>query len=183
MELSDVDLPEDGVLLSAGQIADRVEGLAREIEVAYEGLELLIVGVLGGAATFTADLTRAMRRPVEIDWIAASSYGSGTKSSGVLRITKDLEIETRGRHLLIVDDILDTGLTMSLLTSKLTSRGAASTEACVLLRKPYVPSRAIEPKFVGFDIGDTFAVGYGLDHAGKYRNLRCIASLDGTATR
>lgn len=177
MELSDVGLPEDCLLLSEADIQRRVVELAREIEVEYADRELLIIGVLGGAAILTCDLTRALRRSVEIDWIAASSYGAGTKSSGVLRITKGLEIDTRDRHLLIVDDILDTGLTMSLLASQLANRGAATVEACVLLRKPDVAKRAIEPRFVGFDIGDDFAVGYGLDHAGKYRNLRCIAVL------
>lgn len=179
MELADVGLPEESQLFTAEQINRRVTELAREVEVAYEGRDLIVVGVLGGAAVFTVDLTRAMRRPVDIDWIAASSYGSSTKSSGILRVVKDVEADTAGRHVLIVDDILDTGLTMSWLVSNLTARRAASIEACVLLRKPCVPNRTIDPRFVGFDIGDTFAVGYGLDHAGKYRNLRSIASLDG----
>ena len=120
-----------------------------------------------------ADLARALDRHVEMDWMAVSSYGSGTKSSGVVRILKDLDTDITGRHVLIVEDIIDTGLTLSWLVANLESRGPASVEICTLLRKPDAAADGVDVKYVGFDIPNEFVVGYGLDYAEKYRNLRC----------
>jgi len=165
------------VLLSEEQIADRIIELAAEVERDYAGKDLILVGVLKGAIMVMADFARALSRDVEVDWMAISSYGSGTKSSGVVRILKDLEADIAGRNVLIVEDILDSGLTLSWLVSNLRSRGATSVEVLTLLRKPEAVKMAIEPRYVGFDIPNEFVVGYGLDYAQKYRNLRCIGTL------
>jgi hypoxanthine phosphoribosyltransferase len=124
-----------------------------------------------------ADLARAMDRQVEMDWMAVSSYGSGTMSSGVVRILKDLDTDISGRHVLVVEDIIDTGLTLSWLVSNLASRRPASVEVCALLRKPEAMRMAVDVRYVGFDIPDAFVVGYGLDYAERYRNLRYVATL------
>ncbi|HWJ81885.1 MAG TPA: hypoxanthine phosphoribosyltransferase [Nocardioides sp.] len=165
------------VLFTEKQIHDRLGELAREIERDYEGLDLVIVGVLRGAVMVMADLARELDRHVEMDWMAVSSYGSGTKSSGVVRILKDLDSDITGRHVLIVDEIIDTGLTLSWLTSNLGSRGPASVEICTLLRKPEALQMPVEVKYVGWDIPNEFVVGYGLDYRERYRNLRDIATL------
>jgi hypoxanthine phosphoribosyltransferase len=124
-----------------------------------------------------ADLARSLHRPVEMDWMAVSSYGSGTTSSGVVRILKDLDDDLNGRNVLVVEDILDSGLTLSWLLKNLTSRGPASVEVFTLLRKPDAMKVNVNPRYIGFDIPNEFVVGYGLDFAQKYRNLRCVGTL------
>jgi hypoxanthine phosphoribosyltransferase len=165
------------VLLTEKQILERVGELAAEVEKDYEGQDLLLVGVLKGAIVLMSDFSRAMDRQVEIEWMAVSSYGSGTKSSGVVRILKDLDADVTGRNILVIEDILDSGLTLSWLRSNLESRGAKSVEILTLLRKPEAVKVEINPKYVGFDIPTEFVVGYGLDYSENYRNLRDIAVL------
>ena len=171
------DLALDETLITEEQILARLEEMAREIERDYEGEDVLLVGVLKGALMVMADLSRALDRHVEMDWMAVSSYGSGTKSSGVVRILKDLDTDLSGRHVLIVEDIIDTGLTLSWLVTNLRSRGPASVEIATLLRKPDAVQTDIDVKYVGFDIPNAFVVGYGLDFSENYRNLRCIGTL------
>ena len=165
------------VLFTEEQIKEKVAELAARIEQDYDGKDLVLVGVLRGAVMVMADLARAMNRHVEIDWMAVSSYGSGTKSSGVVRILKDLDSDITGRHVLIIDEIIDTGLTLTWLTSNLSSRGPASVEIATLLRKPDAQQMPVDVKYVGWDIPDEFVVGYGLDYNERYRNLRDIGSL------
>jgi hypoxanthine phosphoribosyltransferase len=165
------------VLLTQDQIHARLAELAGQIEADYAGLDVLFVGVLKGAVMVMADLTRAMSRSAETDWMAVSSYGSGTKSSGVVRILKDLDRDISGRHVLIVEDIVDSGLTLSWLMANLSSRGPASVEVCTLLRKPDAMKVDLKLRYVGFDIPNEFVVGYGLDYAEKYRNLRVVGTL------
>jgi hypoxanthine phosphoribosyltransferase len=177
--MDDADIKGDlvEVLFSEAQIQDRLGELAREIEKDYDGKDILLVGVLKGAVMVMADLARHFSRHVEMDWMAISSYGSGTKSSGVVRILKDLDTDISGRHVLVVEDIIDTGLTLSWLVSNLSSRGPASVEICTLLRKPEAQRMSVDVKYVGYDIPDEFVVGYGLDYAERYRNLRSIGTL------
>ena len=165
------------VLFTEDQIQGRLAELAKQIEADYEGKEILLVGVLRGAVMVMADLARHFGRHLEMDWMAVSSYGSGTKSSGVVRILKDLDTDISGRHVLVVEDIIDTGLTLSWLVSNLSSRGPASVEICTLLRKPEAQQMSVDVKYVGYDIPNEFVVGYGLDFSEKYRNLRCIGTL------
>jgi hypoxanthine phosphoribosyltransferase len=165
------------ILFTEKQIQDRLAELAVEIERDYQGKDILLVGVLRGAVMVMADLARHFGRHLEMDWMAISSYGSGTKSSGVVRILKDLDTDISGRDVLVVEDIIDTGLTLSWLVSNLSSRGPASVEICTLLRKPEAQRMAVEVKYVGFDIPNEFVVGYGLDYAERYRNLRSIGTL------
>jgi hypoxanthine phosphoribosyltransferase len=167
----------DQTLLSEEQIQRRLGELARQIEADYDGKDLLLVGVLKGAVMVMADLARSLERHVSMDWMAISSYGSGTTSSGVVRILKDLDTDITGRHVLITEDIIDTGLTLSWLVANLQSRGPESVNICTLLRKPDALRMAVDVKYVGFDIPNEFVVGYGLDYAEKYRNLRSIATL------
>jgi len=174
---NDVDL--DQLLITEDEIATCLRSMAKEIEADYEGKELLLVGVLKGAVMVMADLARALDRHVEMDWMAISSYGSGTKSSGVVRILKDLDTDIAGRDVLIVEDVVDTGLTLSWLVANLQSRGPASVRIAALLRKPDAMQMEIDVDYVGFDIPNAFVVGYGLDYSEKYRNLRCIATLTG----
>jgi hypoxanthine phosphoribosyltransferase len=164
-------------LFTEEQIHDRLTELAAEIEKDYAGKDILLVGVLRGAVMVMADLARAFGRHVEMDWMAISSYGSGTKSSGVVRILKDLDTDISNRHVLVVEDIIDTGLTLSWLVSNLGSRGPASVEICTLLRKPEALQMSVDVRYVGYDIPNEFVVGYGLDYAERYRNLRSIATL------
>ncbi len=177
MDAADVgnDLVE--VLFTEAQIQARIAEMAAVIDRDYDGKDLVLVGVLRGAVMVMADLSRALTKHVEMDWMAVSSYGSGTKSSGVVRILKDLDADITGRHVLIVDEIIDTGLTLSWLTSNLGSRGPASVEIATLLRKPEALQMPIEAKYVGWDIPNEFVVGYGLDYREKYRNLRDIGTL------
>ena len=165
------------VLLSEEQISGRLAELAGEIDRDYAGKDVLLVGVLKGAVMVMADLARQLHEKVEMDWMAVSSYGYGTKSSGVVRILKDLDRDITGRYVLIVEDIIDTGLTLSWLVSNLNSRGPASVEICTMLRKPDALQMTVDVKYVGYDIPNEFVVGYGLDYAEKYRNLRCIGTL------
>jgi hypoxanthine phosphoribosyltransferase len=167
----------DETLLTEEQIQRRLGELAREIEADYEGKDLLLVGVLKGAVMVMADLARSLERHVSMDWMAISSYGSGTTSSGVVRILKDLDTDITGRHVLITEDIIDTGLTLSWLVANLRSRGPLSVNICTLLRKPDAQRMAVDVRYVGFDIPDEFVVGYGLDYNERYRNLRSVATL------
>jgi hypoxanthine phosphoribosyltransferase len=169
------DLSE--ILITEAEIQQRLGEMAREIEADYEGQDLLLVGVLKGAVMVMADLSRALNRDVAMDWMAISSYGSGTASSGVVRILKDLDTDIMGRHVLIAEDIIDTGLTLSWLIANLRSRGPASVSICALLRKPEAVQTEVDVRYVGFDIPNEFVVGYGLDYAERYRNLRSIATL------
>lgn len=165
------------VLLTEEQISDRIAEIAAEIDEAYQGRDLLLVGILNGAVMVMADLARALSIHANMDWMAVSSYGSGTTSSGVVRILKDLDGDVEGRDILIVEDILDSGLTLSWLLKNLRSRKPASLEIFTLLRKPDAVKVDVEPRYVGFDIPNEFVVGYGLDYAQRYRNLRCVGTL------
>lgn len=165
------------VLLTQEQIEARIKELAAEIDRDYAGRDVLLVGVLKGAVMVMADLARALHISAEMDWMAVSSYGSGTKSSGVVRIIKDLDADLTGRHVLIVEDIVDSGLTLSWLVGNLRSRGPASVEVCSLLRKPEAAKVEVDARYVGFDIPTEFVVGYGLDYAEKYRNLPFVGTL------
>ena len=177
MDASDIDGDLVNVLFTEAEIQAKLGELAQTIERDYTGEDLLIVGILRGAVMVMADMARAFSGHVEMDWMAVSSYGSGTKSSGVVRILKDLDTDISGRHVLIVDEIIDTGLTLSWLVNNLSSRNPASVEIATLLRKPEALSMPVEPKYVGWDIPNEFVVGYGLDYREKYRNLRDIATL------
>ena len=177
MEPSDVEGDLSEILLTEQQILERIAELCRQIEKDYEGRDLLLVGVLRGAVMVMADLARELTRDLEMDWMAVSSYGSSTQSSGVVRIIKDLDTDLDGRNVLIVEDIVDSGLTLSWLKANLESRGPASVEICALLRKPGAQKVDVDAKYVGFDIPNAFVVGYGLDYAERYRNLRAVAVL------
>ena len=177
--VDDADMGTDleRVLLSEGQIHARLDELAAQIDADHAGSDLLLVGVLKGAVMVMADLARRLHTPVQMDWMAVSSYGSGTKSSGVVRILKDLDADLTGRHVLIVEDIIDSGLTLSWLLSNLRSRGPASVEVAALLRKPEASKVEVDVRYVGFEIPNEFVVGYGLDFAEKYRNLPFVGTL------
>lgn len=177
MDLSTVGTDVEKVIATEEQLRNRIAELAAQVDTDYKDKNVLLVGVLKGAIMAMADLTRAMQTHVEIDWMAVSSYGSGTKSSGVVRILKDLDRDITGRHVLIVEDIVDTGLTLSWLSSNLLSRGAASVEILTILRKPEAAKVDVAVKYVGFDIPTEFVVGYGLDFDEKYRNLSFIGVL------
>jgi hypoxanthine phosphoribosyltransferase len=165
------------VLITESEIQERLAELGKEIEADYDGEDLLLVGVLKGAVMVMADLARTLGRHVCMDWMAVSSYGSGTTSSGVVRILKDLDTDISGKHVLIVEDIIDTGLTLSWLVANLQSRGPTSVEICALLRKPEAIKMSLDVRYVGFDIPNEFVVGYGLDYDERYRNLRAVATL------
>jgi hypoxanthine phosphoribosyltransferase len=177
VDASDIEKDLTKILHTEDEIMAKLQELAGQIERDYEGKDLLVVGVLRGAVMVMADLARSFHRHVEMDWMAISSYGSGTKSSGVVRILKDLDTDITNRHVLIVEDIIDTGLTLSWLVSNLQTRKPASLEICTAFRKPDAAKMTVPVKYVGFDIPDEFVVGYGLDFAEKYRNLRCVATL------
>jgi hypoxanthine phosphoribosyltransferase len=165
------------VLISEEQIRARLTAIAEEVDRDFADRDLLLVGVLKGAVMLMADLARLLHSPVEMDWMAVSSYGSGTKSSGVVRILKDLDRDITGRTVLVVEDIIDSGLTLSWLLRNLRSRGPASVEVCALLRKPEAIEVDVEVRYVGFDIPQDFVVGYGLDYAERYRNLPFVGTL------
>ena len=177
MDLASVGTDVERVIATEEQLKVRVAELAAQVDADYKDKNLLLVGVLKGAIMAMADLTRAMQTHCEMDWMAVSSYGSGTKSSGVVRILKDLDRDITGRHVLIVEDIIDTGLTLSWLKANLLSRGAASVEVFTVLRKPDAAQVEVDVKYVGFDIPKEFVVGYGLDFDEKYRNLSFIGVL------
>lgn len=177
MDLSKVSDKITKVLVTEEQIDAKVAELAAQIDVQYAGKDVLLVGVLKGAVMFMADLSRAIQIPVQMDWMAVSSYGSGTVSSGVVRILKDLDADVLGRHVIIVEDIIDSGLTLSWLASNLEARGAASVEIVAFLRKPDAAKVDVKVAMVGFDIPNEFVVGYGLDYAEDYRTLKGVAVL------
>jgi hypoxanthine phosphoribosyltransferase len=165
------------VLITEEEIHAKLDELAAMIAREYDGKDLLLVGVLKGAVMVMADLMRALPMTAPVDWMAVSSYGSGTKSSGVVRILKDLDTDITGRHVLIVEDIIDSGLTLSWIKANLESRNPASVEICTLLRKPDAAKVDVDVKWVGFDIPNEFVVGYGLDYDDAYRGLRDVGTL------
>ena len=165
------------VLLSEEQLAARIVELGAEITADYAGKEILMIGVLRGAVLFMADLARAIKVPVAIDFMAVSSYGAGTSSSGVVRILKDLDENVEGKHVLVVEDIIDSGLTLNYLVDNLKSRQPASIKICTLLNKPERRKVDVDIAYNGFTIPDHFVIGYGLDYAEKYRNLPFIGIL------
>ena len=177
MKLSEIAADLTEVLITEDQIVAKVAELARRVEADYAGEPLLLVGVLKGAVMVMADLARELTLPITMDWMAVSSYGSGTHSSGVVRILKDLDADITDRRVLIVEDIIDSGLTLSWLLANLQSRGAKSVEILALLRKPNAAKVDVNVKYVGFEIPNKFVVGYGLDYAEHYRNLRGIGVL------
>ena len=177
MNLATAGKDIDRVIVSAPEIHARLKEIALEVERDYEGRDLLVIGILKGAVMTMADFVRSLNRHVEMDWMAVTSYGSGTKSSGVVRILKDLDRDISGRDVLIVEDIVDTGLTLAWLKSNLQSRGTKSVEIFTMLRKPEAAKVDVEVKYVGFNIPNEFVVGYGLDYGEKYRNLDFIGIL------
>lgn len=177
MDVQDVKNDIDGVILTAEQIDHRLEEMADQISRDYEGKDLLLVGVLRGAIMVMADLSRKIRVPLQMDWMAVSSYGASTKSSGVVRIIKDLSEDVTGRNVLIVEDVIDSGLTLSWLQSNLRTRGAQSVRIATIVRKPEAAKIDVHCDYVGFDIPNDFVVGYGLDYAENYRHLPFIAKL------
>lgn len=165
------------ILVAADDLERRVAELGAEISRDYEGKDLVMIGVLKGAVLFLADLMRSLEVPCEIDFMAVSSYGSSTDSSGVVRILKDLDDSIEGRDVLLVEDIVDSGLTLHYLLKSLGSRNPRSLEVCALLTKPDRRRVDLPIRYVGFEIANRFAVGYGLDHGQRYRNLRYVAAL------
>jgi hypoxanthine phosphoribosyltransferase len=165
------------ILIQADELQARIADLGAEISADYEGRELLLICVLKGAVLFVSDLMRQITVPCEIDFMAVSSYGSATRSSGVVRILKDLDGSIEGKHVLIVEDIIDSGLTLQYLMRNLRSRGPASIEVCSLLTKPSRREVEVPIRYTGFELPDRYAVGYGLDLAQRYRNLPYVAAL------
>ena len=168
------------ILVQPDELRQRVRDLGAEVTGAYADRDLLLVGVLKGAVFFLADLMRHIDIPCEVDFMAVSSYGSATDSSGVVRILKDLDTAIQGRHVLIVEDIVDSGLTLQYLLRTLEARGPASLEVCALLTKPSRRTVDLPVRYTGFEIPDKFAIGYGLDHAERFRNLPYVAALSVT---
>ena len=165
------------ILIEEDALQTRIRELGREISVDYAGRELLLVGVLKGAVFFMADLMRELAVPCEIDFMAISSYGAATDSSGVVRILKDLDINIEGRHVLVVEDIIDSGLTLSYLMRTLTARKPGTLEVCALLTKPERREIDVPVRYIGFEIPNKFVIGYGLDFAERYRNLPYVGVL------
>jgi hypoxanthine phosphoribosyltransferase len=165
-------------LVPADRLAERVRELGREISADYAGRELLLVGVLKGAVFFLSDLMRSLEPPCEVDFMAVASYGSSTDSSGVVRILKDLDASIEGRDVLIVEDIVDSGLTLSYLLRTMRARNPASLEVCALLTKPERRKVDLPIRYTGFEIPNRFVIGYGLDYGEKYRNLPFVAVLN-----
>lgn len=177
MDAQDMGNALERILVTEDELARRMAELAAEIDADYQGKEILLVGVLKGAVMVVADLSRHLHTPLSMDWMAVSSYGAGTKSTGVVRILKDLDTDVTGRDVLIVEDIIDSGLTLSWLRENLLARGAASVEIATVLRKPEALKVQVEVKYVGFDIPNEFVVGYGLDYAEHYRQLPFVGTL------
>lgn len=177
MSSSPLENDIEHVLLSTEAINGRLDAIASEIDRDYADKDVLVIGVLKGAVMVVADLTRRLTIPVTMDWMAVSSYGSGTKSSGVVRILKDLDSDLHGRHVLVIEDIIDSGLTLSWLVANLRSRGPESVEIATLLRKPEAAKVEVGVRYVGFDIPNEFVVGYGLDYSELYRNLPYVGTL------
>jgi hypoxanthine phosphoribosyltransferase len=171
------------ILVQPDELANRVRELAAEVSADYADSEggILLVGVLKGALFFIADLMRSLTVDCEVDFMAVSSYGSATQSSGVVRILKDLDAPLDGRHVLIIEDIVDSGLTLQYLVRSLKARGPASLEVCTLLAKPTRRKEGTDVRYVGFEIPDRFVIGYGLDHQERYRNLPYVAALKAKA--
>jgi len=169
------------ILVQADELQHRIKEMAAEVSRDYKGRDLLLIGVLKGAVFFLADLMRELDIPCEVDFMAVSSYGSSTDSSGVVRILKDLDAPLEGRNVLIVEDIVDSGLTLQYLMRTLEARNPASIEVCALLTKPERRKVEAPARYVGFEIPDKFAIGYGLDYAERYRNLPYVATLTGIA--
>jgi hypoxanthine phosphoribosyltransferase len=167
------------VLIDEPTLQSRIVEMGEEISNDYAGKDLLLVGVLKGAVFFMADLMRSLSVPCEVDFMAISSYGAETDSSGVVRILKDLDIPLQGRDVLIVEDIIDSGLTLSYLMRNLRARDPATLEVCALLTKPGRREIEVPVKYVGFEIPNRFVIGYGLDYGERYRNLPYVAALDG----
>ena len=165
------------VLVTKEELASRISELAAEIDREYAGKDLLLVGVLNGAIMVMADLSRALTIHCRMDWMAVSSYGSGSRSSGIVRILKDLSTDVTGLDVLLVEDIIDTGLTLSYLVTNLRSRGPASLKVLTVFRKPEAARNPVDIAYVGFDIPNEFVVGYGLDYDGLYRNLTSVGTL------
>lgn len=177
MEFSDVADDIESVVLTPEQIAEGVARIARGIEKDFPDSTPLLIGVLKGAVMVMADLARELHIPIEIDWMAVSSYGQSTQSSGVVRIVKDLDISLEGRDVIIVEDIVDSGLTLSWLLENFSSRQAATIKVAALLRKPDAMKVDVTVDYLGFDIANDFVVGFGLDYAESYRNLRGVGVL------
>ena len=165
------------ILVQADDVRRRVQQLGAEIGRDYAGRDLLLVGILKGAVFFLADLMRAIDIPCEVDFMAVASYGSATDSSGVVRILKDLDQPIADRNVLIVEDIVDSGLTLQYLLRNLGARDPATLDICALLTKPDRRKVELDARYVGFEIPDRFAIGYGLDHAERFRNLPYVAAL------
>ena len=175
MTVRDAEIGE--ILVQADVLQRRVRELADEISRDYEGEELILVCVLKGAVFFLSDLMRQLRVPCEVDFMAVASYGDATDSSGVVRILKDLDAPIEGRHVLIVEDIVDSGLTLKYLLRNLAARRPRTLEVCALLTKPERRKAQIDAKYIGFEIPNRFVIGYGLDHAERHRNLPFVAAL------
>lgn len=167
------------ILITEHEIQDKIRELAKRITEDYSDRDLLLVGVLKGAFMLMSDLAREIKLPLEFDFMAVSSYGSATRTSGVVRILKDLDYEISGRDVLLVEDIIDSGLTLNYLLKYLRTRKPASLEVCALLRKEGIQKAQIDIKYEGFEIPPVYVIGYGLDHAQRYRNLPYVAVLEG----
>ena len=177
MDVEDIRSDLTEVLVTEQEIHAKLAELARRVEADYGDTPPLLVGVLKGAVMVMADFARELAFSAEMDWMAVSSYGTGTRSSGVVQIRKDLDTDLHGKHVLIVEDIIDSGLTLSWLLTNFASRGAKSVKILALLRKPEAAKVEVDVEYVGFDIPPAFVVGYGLDYAEKYRNLRAVGVL------
>ena len=177
MRAADISDDISEVLLTEEQIHEKLGELAKQVATDYEGRDVVLVGVLKGAVMVMADFARHLPIHVSMDWMAVSSYGASTRSSGVVQIRKDLDTDITGKHVLIVEDIIDSGLTLSWLLENFASRGAESVEVLALLRKPDAQQMEVEVKYVGFDIPNAFVVGYGLDFDERFRNLRVVGTL------
>jgi hypoxanthine phosphoribosyltransferase len=167
----------DKILITEDEIRDKIGEMAKQISADYDGREIRMVGVLKGAFMVISDLARALSVPLSIDFMSVASYGSGTSTSGVVRILKDLDRDVAGQHVLVVEDVIDSGLTLNWLLRNLRARQPASIEVAALLRKPSAAQVEVPVKYVGFDLENVFVVGYGLDYAEQYRNLPFIGTL------
>jgi hypoxanthine phosphoribosyltransferase len=175
---TELDRGVESILIDEGRLQARIAELGEEISADYDGRDLLLIGVLKGAVFFMADLMRHLTVPCELDFMAISSYGAATDSSGVVRILKDLDINIRERNVLVVEDIIDSGLTLSYLVRNLSAREPASLEICALLTKPSRREIEVPVRYVGFEIPNRFVIGYGLDFAERYRNLPYVGVLN-----
>ncbi|CAL8969784.1 MAG: hypoxanthine phosphoribosyltransferase [Actinobacteria bacterium] len=177
MDSADITADLSEVLYTKADIETRLAEIGAQVDRDYAGKNPLLVGVLNGAVMVMADLSRTLHIDCAMDWMAISSYGMGTQSSGVVRILKDLSTDLEGRHVLVVEDIIDTGLTLTYLMQNLASRNPASLEIMAMFRKPDAMKAEIDVKYIGFDLPNQFVVGYGLDYAGRYRNLTDVGIL------